>query len=441
MKVDVESLSPVTKQITVEIDAERVDKEFEDSWRAIARSNPIKGFRPGKVPRSLLVKRFGATLATDIGERLVEETAAKALQEASVEAVGILAIDKAPAAQGSPYRYSIKVDIAPEFGPISLEGLTIPQLDHSASDEEIEGRLEELRRSRAELVPVEDGGADTGDIVTIDFVGRLGDEPFKGGSGEGHDLELGSGSFIPGFEDQLLGIRAGEARTLSISFPADYHAAHLAGQEAYFDVTAQKVRRREIPELDDDLARDMDHESLDALRDKLRAEIQEQKATDAKGATTERLLDQLVAREDFMVPQTLVEDRAQMLAEHMAGEMQRQGIDIEKLGLGGPEARDMFLARGERVVREALLVEAIAQQNGLSADDADVDAYLESLAERSGRAAQFVRSLWGDASRRNGLKSQLLREKVLDFLRSRATVEPAKAPDTEEPVTTEGNEE
>lgn len=443
MKVDVESLSPVSKQITVELDATRVDKAFDDAYRALARSTPIKGFRPGKVPKSLLVKRFGPSLGLEIADQLVEETARGALDEAAVDAVGILAIEKDPAAAGSAFKYQMKVDVAPDLGVIGLEGLTIPSIDTSASDEEILGRLEQLRQERAELVPLEDRGADTGDIVTIDFTGRLGDEPFKGGSGQGHDLELGSGSFIPGFEDQLLGIGVGESRTITVNFPADYHAAHLAGQEALFDVTAQKVRRREVPVLDDDLAKDMEHESLDALREKLRGEIQEQKAADAKGASAERLLDQLVTREDFMVPQTLVEERAQALAEHMAGEMTRQGMDPKMLGLDAPEARDMFLERGERVVRESLLVEAIAKQNELTADDADVDTYLETLAERSGRAAQFVRSLWGDASRRNGLKSQILREKVLDFLRSNATVEPAKAPEApeaEEPET-EGKEE
>ena len=449
MKVDVESLSTVTKQITVELDAGRVDQAYEKAYRALAKSTSIKGFRPGKVPRSLLVKRFGPALGGDIADQLVEETARDALLEASVEAVGITAIEKEPAAAGAAFRYLMRVDVAPELEAIGIEGLTIPDIAADASDEEIDGRLESLRMSRAELVPVEDAGADTGDIVTIDFVGRLGDEPFKGGSGEGHDLEIGSGSFIPGFEDQLVGVRAGEQRTVMVTFPGDYHAAHLAGQEACFDVTAQKVRRREVPTLDDDLARDMEHESLDALRNHIRSEIVEQKVTDAKSATSERLLDQLVAREQFEVPQTLVEDRAQALAEHMAGEMQRQGLDVKRLGLDSEEARDMFLRRGERVVRETLLVEAIAAQNEIAVGDEDVDAYLENLAERSGRAAQFVRSLWGDASRRNGLKSQILREKVLDFLRSRATVVAAGEPEQdlpeaaetpEGPETMEGNE-
>ena len=309
VQVESHEESPILHRVEVEVAAKRVAKAYDRAYRDLAKQANVKGFRPGKVPRPVLERMYGPALAEQIEQTLVSETLMDAVESAGLEAVAEPAIEATPPEAGSSFRYTARIEVKPSVELPDLAGLAASRPSVDVTGVEVETELEGLRERHAQLVEEPEGTAlSEGHVATIDFVGRIDGEPFEGGSGQGVALQVGEGQFIPGFEDQLLGAGSGDDREVSVTFPDDYAAEQLAGKQAVFAVHVAAIKRREVPELDDEFAKDLgEFESLDDLKARIRSDLSEGREREAKNVLNRTLVDSLIERTPFDVPPGMVE--------------------------------------------------------------------------------------------------------------------------------------
>ena len=263
MQVTVEDVSSIEKKIVVEISADAVKRSLTSHFKRIGKTARVRGFRPGKVPMGLVKQMYRADATEAATRDLLQEYYPAALDETGLNPLAMPEIEQAGVAEGEPYHFTLRIEVKPEFELAGLEQVAITRESTEPSEEELTERLEAKRQENAELEGV-DGSADIGHVLTIDYSGKVKgeDEPFEGGTAEEQQLEIGSGQFIPGFEDQLVGANAGDDRTVEVTFPEDYGSEALAGKEAVFEVKVHAIRRRVVPDLDDELAKDLEFEDL-----------------------------------------------------------------------------------------------------------------------------------------------------------------------------------
>jgi len=424
IQVEVTEESPILSVLAVTVAAERVDKAFDRTYRNLKKEVRVKGFRPGKAPRAVLERMYGASIPDEIERMLVGETLGDAIELAELHPIVEPGIDAARPEPGEPFVYRAQIERKPAIALPDLHGLPAERPSSSVGEDEVLLQLEQLRERSAPIVEEPEGTtADEGHFLTIDFVGRVDGEPFAGGSAEGHEIELGTGRFVPGFEEQLVGARAGEDRQVEISFPEDYGNTDLAGRTAVFDVRVQAVKKRAVPELDDEFAKDLgEFESLSELRDRIRSDLQAQRDRVADSTLRRTVLDALIARTEFEVPPGLVERQLQ----HQLASFRREYEDQVP-----PEVMESQLVRmaedgrapAARRVREAFLLEAVAEAQGLEASDEDVDARLDEMAEGRGVPPAQLRKIAHEQGWREAIRSELVDQKALDFLCENALVD------------------
>ena len=282
--------SSVIRTLEVEVDSKRVRKAFERAYRDLGRRVRVRGFRPGKAPRSVLEKLYGAAVAEEMKQALVAETLPEAVDQSGVVPVSEPAIDAEALAEDAPFRYRASVEVKPEISLPELAGLPARRPAVEVGVEDVEVELQGLQERRAPLLDEPEGtAAAPGHTLVIDYSGTIDGQPFDGGSAEGAILELGTGRFIPGFEEQLEGATVGEDREIRVSFPKDYGAAHLAGKEARFAAHVVRLQRRDLPELDDAFAKELgEFETMEDLRNRIRADLLERASTEPRRSCAER---------------------------------------------------------------------------------------------------------------------------------------------------------
>jgi trigger factor len=425
VRVTTHEESPVAYSIAVAVDAKRVDKAFDRAYRDLGRKVKVKGFRPGKVPRSVLEKLYAPQMAEQLEQSLVSETIGEAIEQSGVEPVAEPAIEASePAAVQSDFNYTVRIEVKPKFELPDLDGLPAVQPAIDVSDDEVAAQLEEIRTRNAPAVEEPDDTAIENDhIVTLDFVGRVDGEAFEGGSGQGVDLEIGSGSFIPGFEEQLVGAKSGDDVEVNVTFPEEYGNAELAGKDAVFACHVAAVKKKQIPELDDEFAKDLgDFENLEALKDRVRSDMVATQERESKQVLRKSLLDALVDRTAFPVPPGMVdrqlEHQLQSAHKRMQGQIPHEAIH-QQLEQWREEWRD----QAEREVREMLLLEAVVSEHEIAVTDEDVEAKLGEMAEQQGISAEVLEKAYGDDQLKRTLRAQLLDEQALAFLAGKAKVE------------------
>ena len=423
IRVETIESTPILHTIEVEVDASRVRKAFNRAYRDLARRVRVKGFRPGKAPRSVLEKLHGASIAEQLEHTLVSETLADAIELAEVQPVSEPAISAGKPAPDASFKYTACLEVSPEIELPDLNGLPAIRPEVSVEDAEVDERLEELRAARAPLVEEGEGTAIArGHIATIDFVGRIDGECFEGGSGQGVQLEIGAGRFIPGFEDQLTGAQAGDDREVRATFPESYGNAEVAGKEAVFAVHVVDVRKRQIPELDDEFAKDVgDFDSLDALRARIRADLESEQERESKETFRTTLMGALLERMDFAVPPGMVDRQLQNQLASARRRLEEQ-LDDDTVHAQLDRWREEWRPRAERDVREMLALQAIAKAQGIEVEDDEVRARIDELVGESEPQAARLRGLREDEQLREGLRLQLRDEKVLDFIASTAKI-------------------
>ncbi len=424
LRVTTREQGPVVRQLEVEVDARHVRRAFDRAYRELAQQARVRGFRPGKAPRSILEKLYGASLAEQIEQTLVSETLPDAVEQAGLELITEPQIEAGTLSADGDFRYTARVEVKPEIALPETRGLPARRLPVQVTDKDLERELEALRQRSAPLIEEPEGTAVAeGHSVQIDFVGRIDGKAFEGGSGRGVDLEIGSGRFIPGFEDQLLGAVAGEDREVRVRFPDDYGSREVAGKDAVFAVHVVEIKRRRVPDLDDEFAKDLgEFETLDALRDRMRSDLTSAHLAEAQNALRRSLMDVLIERTPFEVPPGLV---ANELERQLAAARRRLQGSVPEPALHAQLERwkEDWRARVVREVREGLLLEAVAAAEAISVADEEVEKRIEEVARGQGTDAGSLRRAIGGDNLRRALRGQLMDERALDFLVREAKVE------------------
>ncbi|MGE4606606.1 MAG: trigger factor [Myxococcota bacterium] len=424
--ISVETLErgSISHTIEVENDAARVTKSFDRAVRELARETRVKGFRPGKAPRSVLERMYGASVAEQLEQRLVSETIVEALELAEIEPAAEPTIEAGEPTMGSSFKYTARVEIRPTIELPDLSGLPAIRPQVHIEDGEVEERLEALRQSSAPLVEEPEGTEIAhAHTATIDFVGRIDGKLFEGGSSQGVSIEIGAERFIPGFEEQLIGALAGDDRELNVTFPEDYGNPDIAGKEAVFLAHIVDVRSRQVPELNDDFAKDMgEFESLDALRERVRSDLVSGAERESKQTFRKTLLDGLLERIEFDVPLGMVERQLEGQLSEAHRRMEKQ-LDHDAIHSQLDRWREDWRPQAEREVRELIVLEAVADAQSIQVEPDEVAARLEELIGEGDSSGGRLEQLRGDERLMASIQARLREDKVLDFLGSQAKID------------------
>jgi trigger factor len=423
MKTTVTELPESRVRVEAEVPPEELERRMEQTARSLGRDLRIPGFRKGKVPAPVVIRRLGR-------EAVLDETVRSALGRWYVDAIddaGIapvgdpdLQLGERLPGQGEPLTFTIEIGVRPTATLGEYKALEVGKREAAADDEAIDREVEQLRERLARLETVEEAAA-TGDFVVMDFLGKVDDVPFEGGEGRDQLIELGSGRLIPGFEDQLVGAKAGDDVTVQVTFPDEYPAEQLAGKAAEFAVTVKEVKRKQLPELDDDFAVEAaGFDSLDELRADVRTRLEESEATQIDNEFREAVLDAAVANATIDVPEALVEARAGELFEQTVHSLSHRGIDRDTyLRIAGKSQEELLeeaKPEAEQALRRDAVLTAVVAAEGIEVSD---DEVLEMLSEAGGetaakpkKALERLRS----EGRLDALKQDLAARKALDLL-------------------------
>ncbi|EOT46917.1 MULTISPECIES: trigger factor [Enterococcus] len=407
--------------LTFSIANEEIQKGLTTAFNRVKGNLNVPGFRKGKVSRTVFNRMYGEeALYEDALNAVLPAAYEAAVLEAGIDPVAQPKIDVKSMDKGEAWTIEAEVTVKPEVKLGEYKNLTVEKQDTEVTDEDVDARVKSAQEQQAELAIKEDAAVE-GDTVVIDFEGFVGDEAFEGGKGENYSLELGSGSFIPGFEEQLVGQKAGDSLDVTVTFPEDYQAEDLAGKEAVFKVTVHEVKAKELPELDDEFAKDVDDSvsSLAELKEKFRQELTESKAQAAKDAVEEAAIRQAVENAEIVeLPHVMVHDEVHRAMDEFLNNMQRQGISPEMYyQLTGSTEQDLhqqFEAEADTRVKTNLVIEAIAKAEGLEATEEEIANEIKELSETYNMPeAQVKRVLTEDM-----LKHDVTMKKAVDLVTS-----------------------
>lgn len=386
--------------LTFEIDVDTIKKGLDEAFVETKKKITVPGFRKGRVPRQIFDQMYGEeSLYQDALNKVLPQAYSDAVKEAGIEPVAQPQINIKSMDKDQPWVLTASVDVKPEVKLGDYKGMEVPKQDITVSDADVDAELEKKRQQQAELVLKEDKPAEKGDTVVIDYEGSIDGKKFDGGSADNYSLELGSGSFIPGFEDQLIGHNTDDDVDVKVTFPEGYHAKDLAGKEAIFKVKVHEIKEKQLPELDDDFAKDVDEDvdTLAELKDKTKKELQENKDNQAKAAIEDAAINAAVENAEIQdIPQSMLdEDTNRQMQQYLAG-MQQQGISpqmyFQITGTKEDDLKKQFAADAEQRVKTNLVLEAIVDDADLAATEDEIKAEISDLAKQYGMKEDQVKN-------------------------------------------------
>ncbi|MEJ9211280.1 trigger factor [Bacillus smithii] len=426
MSVKWEKLEGNQGVLTVTVDADKVNEGLDYAFKKVVKTINVPGFRKGKIPRPLFEKRFGVeSLYQDALDYILPEAYAKAVEESGIEPVDRPEIDIEQLEKGKELIFKATVTVKPEVKLGEYKNLEVEKVDTEVTDEDVENELKALQERYAELVVKEDGKAEEGDTVVIDFEGFVDGEPFEGGKAENYSLELGSGSFIPGFEDQLIGTKAGDEKDVEVTFPEEYHAEELAGKPAVFKVKVHEVKAKVLPELDDEFAKDADEEAetLEDLKAKIKDRLKHQKEHEAEHALQDAVVEKATANAEIDIPEVMIENEIDRMMQEFSQNLSAQGMNLELYyqfsGQSEEDLRNQMKENAETRVRTSLTLEAIAKAENIEASEEDVEKELQRMADQFNLSVEDIKKALGDLE---NLKADLRISKAVEFLVENAKV-------------------
>lgn len=429
MKCEVDVLTPTQRRLRVEVPAERVDRAFARVYREVGRRAKVRGFRSGRIPRGVLHGLYGAEIQTEALSEIVGESLADAVRDRGLELVSEPRLDVGELKQEQPFAFTVVVDVKPDIELGNYRAIPLERVRAEVGDEEVDRTLADLRERSAQLEPVEDRvRVEEGDYVLVDFSATVDGEPFPGSTAEGYPVDIGAGQSLPEFEQGLVGMEREAPRTLVVNLPASVQDERMAGKQAEFEVTVRDIRRKVLPPLDDEFARDYGEcDSLPELREKLRSDLQREVDAFQDRRLQDRIVDRLVEEHDFEAPPSMVDLELSYLVERAKARRDPSGADAP--APTADELREELTPQARSQVKARLLLEKIAAAEGIAASDEEVDRRVEALARASGEQAGSVRERYRQDRARAVLRSQIASGKTLDFLLREADVTVVEPPE------------
>ncbi|WP_034645685.1 trigger factor [Bacillus methanolicus] len=420
MSVNWEKLEGNRGVLTFEVDAEKFNQGLDFAFKKVVKQVSVPGFRKGKMPRSLFEKRFGVeSLYQDAIDYLLPDAYVNAVEEAGIEPVDRPEIDVEQIEKGKSLIFKATVTVKPEVKLGEYKGIEVEKFDISVTDEDVNNEIKALQERHAEIVVKEEGTAENGDTVVIDFEGFVNGEAFEGGKGENYSLELGSGSFIPGFEDQLVGTAAGEEKEVQVTFPEEYHAAELAGKPAVFKVKVHEVKTKVLPELDDEFAKDVDDEAetFEELKAKIKERLEHEKQHEAEHHVRDTVVEKAAENAEIVLPEVMVKNEVDRILNEFEQRLQMQGMTLDLYyqfsGQDEDALREQMKEEAEKRVRVALTLEAIAKAENIEVTDEEVNEDLQKMADMYNMPVDDIKKAIGSL---DGIKGDLQNRKAIDFL-------------------------
>ncbi len=387
MSVKVEKLEKSMAKLTIEVEAAEVEKALEGAYQKMKGSLNVPGFRKGKVPRVMVEKMYGPEVFyQDAVNIMIPDAYEKALDECEEDIVSKPEIDVVTIEKGKPFVFTAEVALKPPVKLGKYKGITIDKIDTEVTDEDVDKALEKEQENNARTVPVTDRPVQDKDVVTLDFEGFVDGEAFEGGKGEDYPLTIGSGAFIPGFEDQLIGVSAGEDKEVNVTFPEDYQAKELAGKAAVFKCKVKEIKAKELPELNDEFASDVsEFETLAEYKEDIRKNLKESKEKEAKDEKESKVIEAIIKDADMEIPEAMIETQQEQMLDEFAQRMSYQGLSMEQYyqftGASKERMLEQLKPQAEERIKARLVLEALAKEEGITATDEDLEEEFKSLAD------------------------------------------------------------
>jgi len=437
MKASWEIIEKNTGVLTVEVEAEKVNEALDKAFKKVVKQVQVPGFRKGKVPRSIFEARYGVeSLYQDALDILLPDAYMEAVKETAIEPIDRPEIDFDNFAKGEPFKFTAKVQVKPEVELGEYKGLEIPEKDFSVKAEDVDQELARMQERHAELVVVEEGGAQNGDTVLIDFEGTIDGEPFEGGKAENYSLELGSGTFIPCFEDQLVGLEKGAEKDVEVTFPDDYHVDDLKGKNAVFKVKLHEIKRKNLPELDDEFAKDVsEFDTLEEYRQDIEKRLQERRNSEREQYIESQVVEKAAANAKVDIPEVMVENEVEHMLTDFSNRLRMQGLTLDLYtqftGQTEDQLKEQMKEDARKRVLHSLVLEAIVKNENISVSDEEVNEELEKMSGLYNRSAEELKQIFEANGSLDGLKRDLAIRKALKLMADSSKMVPAAEQNSE----------
>lgn len=435
MSVKVENLEKNMARLTIEVDAQEVEKALEAVYQRQKKSISIPGFRKGKVPRAMVEKMYGpAVFYEDAANRLMQQEYPKAMEESGLEIVSQPTVDVVQIEKGKPFIFTAEVAVKPEVELGEYKGIEVTEIDTSVVAADVNAEIDKEREANARTVTVEGRGIKKGDTAIIDFTGYVDDKEFEGGKGENYELEIGSHSFIDTFEDQLVGKKTGAEVDVKVTFPADYHAEDLAGKPALFKVKVNEIKTKELPKADDEFAQDVsEFDTLKEYKADIKKKLVESKKNAAKRAQEDEAIAKIIENSKMDIPEAMIEYHVQDIIQGMAQQLMQSGLTLEQYmqftGTTMAQLQDQAKPEALRRIQASLVLEAIAKDAKVKVTEKALEAELQKMADMYKMELDKVKEMVGD-SERESIKRDLEIQGAVDLIMKNVVV--VKKEDSEE---------
>lgn len=415
-------------KLTFEVSAEEFDKAIDRAYNKNKAKFNIPGFRKGKAPKAVVYKMYGKEAFYDEAlNDLLPEAYEAALKESGLDVVARPEFDVEEIKAGEPVVYTALVTTKPEVTLGEYKGIKVPKIDYTVTDEDVDKDIAATQQKNARLVSVDDRAVQTGDIAVIDFEGFVDGVAFEGGKGENYELEIGSNTFIPGFEDQLVGANVDDLVDVNVTFPEEYHAENLKGKEALFKVTVNEIKVRELPELDDDFASEVsDFDTLDEYKADVKKQLEEKAKIKAESETQEAALNKAVENAEMDVPEKMVENQVMNMINDFAQRLQYQGMNLDMYlqytGTTIDEMKKQYKEPALNQIKQGLVIEAISLKEGIEASPEELELELVDMSKKYNMELDKLKELISEPEMEN-IKKQLAFQKTVEMLANNAEVE------------------
>ena len=421
MSVQVEKLEKNMAKLTVEVPAENVEKAIQGAYNKMKKSINIPGFRKGKAPRQLIEKMYGKEVFyNDAIDAMLPSAYSDAVEECGEEIVSHPQIDVVQIESGKPFVFTATVAVKPAVELGEYKGIQVEKAPIEVKDEEIEAQITKEREANSRTVTVDDRAVAQGDIVTLDFEGFVDGVAFEGGKGENYDLTIGSNTFIPGFEDQLVGAKIGKELDVNVTFPEKYGAKELAGKAAVFKCKVNGIKVKELPEADDEFAQEVsEFDTLDEYKADIKAKLLKDKEDEAKRAKEDAVIGKIVENATMDIPDAMVEYQTQQMLDDFGRRMQSQGLSLEQYfqftGMTEADYKEQMKPRALQNIQSRLVLEAVAEAEKLEATEEDLEKEYAKMAEQYKLDVDKVKEIFGEYQKEE-LKKDIVIQKAAELV-------------------------